>query len=160
MRIFTDASGSGVAGISFVVADNQHNVLMTKSKPILSVDNNTAELEAILFALEEAPKTREQITIISDSTYAINCIRTNNCRDFERETLDLINYHLALRSNYSTLWIKGHKDDGTRFSALNRLADNLAKKSRKSYLATRKSMKRRCITKQKRNWRYNGKERF
>lgn len=158
MRIFTDASGSGVAGISFVLTDNKNNILLKKAKPVLNVDNNTAELMAILYALEEIQPTREPITVITDSTYVINCIRNNSCRDNERATLDLINYHLESK-NCSTLWIKGHSDDGTMFSAFNRLVDNLSRNVRKDYIAIRKSMKVRRVNRQKRNRRDRGKGR-
>ncbi|MBO7713068.1 MAG: reverse transcriptase-like protein [Methanobrevibacter sp.] len=157
MRVFTDASGSGIAGISFVLTDNNNNIILKKAKPVLNVDNNTAELMAILYALEEIQPTREPITVITDSTYAINCIRNNSCRSNERATLDLINYHLETK-NCSTLWIKGHSDDGTMFSAFNRLADNLSRKARKDYIDVRKSMKVRLVKRQKRRNRWRGRD--
>jgi len=159
MRIFTDASTSGkISGIAFVITDKQHNVLVKKSKPLIESDNNAAELMAILFALEEASNYDGHITILSDSQYALNCIKTNHCRKFERSTMDLIQYHLSNR-RWACLWIKGHKDDGTMLSFFNRQADHMASNIRKAYVIAKRREKHMKHQKLKRiNNRYNGEQ--
>ena len=143
MRIFTDASTSGrVSGIAFVITDNQHNIILKKEKPLLEVDNNFAELAAILFALEELPETHEQIIILSDSQYALSCIQQNHSRKFEKPTLDLIKYHLTGKQ-WTSMWIKGHKNDGTMLSTFNREADHMASHARKTYVLMRRKEKYR-----------------
>ena len=152
MRIFTDASGSGgVVGISYVITDIHHNILGMKAKTIFGVDNNTAELEAILFALQNMPERKEFITIVSDSIYALNCVEGNHCRDFERETLEKIQEKLAGKK-WKPFWIKGHTHDGTVLSEFNSLADSMTRKEREKY---RKHKKEKRISKQNRK----GKER-
>ena len=143
MRIFTDASTSGkISGIAFVVTDSKHNVLIKKSKPLIESDNNVAELAAILFALEEVSESREHVTIITDSQYAIKCIRGNRCRKFERPMMDLIQYHLS-NKKWACFWIKGHNNDGTMLSAFNREADHMANNARKAFVITKRKEKRR-----------------
>lgn len=141
MRIFTDASTSGkISGIAFVITDNHHNIITKRAKPLIESDNNYAELAAILFALEEISDSHEHITILSDSQYALNCIKRNHCRKFERPTMDLIQYHLSKR-RWACLWIKGHKNDGTMLSAFNRMADNMAGNTRKAYVIAKRREK-------------------
>lgn len=141
MRIFTDASTSGrISGIAFVITDKQHNVLARRSKPLIESDNNYAELAAILFALEEVSDSKEHVTILSDSQYALNCIKRNHCRKFERPMMDLIQYHLSGR-RWACLWIKGHRNDGTMLSAFNRMADNMAGNVRKAYIIAKRKEK-------------------
>jgi ribonuclease HI len=154
MRIFTDASGSGgVVGISYVITDIHHNILGMKAKTIFGVDNNTAELEAIRFALQNMPKRNEFITIVSDSIYALNCVEGNHCRDFEQDTLDEIQEMLTDKK-WKPFWIKGHTHDGTALSEFNSLADSMAKRVREDYLDKRRKKVKR-VSKQKRK----GKER-
>lgn len=143
MRIFTDASTSGkISGVAFVITDNQHNVLVKKAKPLIETDNNLAELAAILFSLEEIGDVKEQIIILSDSQYALNCIRNNICRKFERPVMDLIQHHLSTK-HWQAMWIKGHKNDGTMLSAFNREADHMANNVRKAYILKRRREKHR-----------------
>lgn len=159
MRIFTDASTSGkISGIAFVVTDNKYNVLVKKSKPLIESDNNVAELAAILFALEEVSESKEHITIITDSQYAIRCIRGNYCRKFERPMMDLIQYHLS-NKKWACFWIKGHNNDGTMLSAFNREADHMANDARKAFVITkRKEKHRRHQQLKKINQKYKGNE--
>lgn len=141
MRIFTDASTSGkMSGIAFVITDKHHNVLIKKSKPLIESDNNAAELMAILYALEEVSNSNEHVTILSDSQYALACIKNNHCRKFERPTLDLIRFHLA-NKKWACLWIKGHRDDGTMLSYFNREADHMANNVRKAYVIAKRKEK-------------------
>lgn len=159
MRIFTDASTSGqVSGIAFIVTDKHHNVLIKKSKPLIESDNNFAELAAILFALEEVSESKEHVTIITDSQYAIGCIKHNRCRKFERPMMDLIQYHLA-NKRWACFWIKGHKDDGTMLTAFNREADHMANNARKAYIITKRKEKHRKHQQLKRiNYKNEGNE--
>lgn len=157
MRIFTDASVSGrVGGIACVITDSNDDIVLSRKKPILCNDSNFAELQAILFALEVMPDTREKITIVSDSQYALCCISYNRCRDFEEKTLSMINYHLSTK-NWGVLWTKGHKNDGTSITLFNRLADNMARRARKDYIKQKKARKIKKITGQNGRTRIDNK---
>lgn len=162
MQIFTDGSVAGhIAGIAFVLTDNDYNIILAKKKPVLNIDNNSAELQAILFALEELPNAKDvfppkpgetpqetaerirkesEITIFTDSTYARDSILYDQPRDCDRATLELINFHLITR-NCTTVWTKGHRNDGTKSAALNRWADHMAKEAGKSFAIVRKHLR-------------------
>ena len=160
MKIFTDASVSGkVCGIACVITDSNDDIILSRKKPILCNDSNFAELQAILFALEVMPDTRERITIVSDSQYALCCIVYNRCRDFEAKTLSMINYHLSTKK-WNAVWTKGHKNDGTSITLFNRLADNMARRARKDYMILKKARKIKKITQQKRGTRNNPFDRY
>ena len=149
MRVFTDASTANkLSGIAFVAINAQHDIMFEDAIVITGVDNNTAELEAILFALRALPKTKEQTIILSDSLYATNCIKRNKCRYFEQETLDEIQETLAAK-NGRVMWIKGHTNDGSFLSIFNKEADSLANRARKDYIAERKKGKRQLAKQRK-----------
>jgi len=106
---------------------------------VIESDNNTAELKAISFALKSLPKIASPIVIISDSQYAIQCIRTNSCRWHEKETLKEINNTL---SNYawSCFWIKGHQTENSHICNFNRQVDNMASSARRLCVIIKKKL--------------------
>lgn len=152
MRIFTDASTSGrVSGVAYVATDCRHNVLSTNSKAFIESDNNTAELMAVLFALEELSPITEHTTIITDSQYVIGVLKTDVCRKFEEPVWSRIK-QILYTAPHSVLWIKGHKNDGTSLSAFNRQADRSAKNARKAFIIRRrreKVMKNKLLHREK-----------
>lgn len=137
MRIFTDAStrqAQGTSGIAFIVTNNKDQEIFRNSKLIFENDNNTAELQAILFALKSVKDTDEHITLLTDSAYSINVIRNGYCRDKEAKIVQDIQENLQ-RLNCSIFWIKGHCQDGTVLSYYNKQADKEAKQVREQYEA-------------------------
>ena len=152
MRIFTDASTENkYSGIAFVAIDAEHNIVLENSTVLTGIDNNTAELQAILFALRSIPNSDERVVILSDSLYATNCVKNNQCRYFEKDILEEIQKNLRNKHG-RVMWIKGHTSDGTYISIFNKEADSLANKARRDYVESRKKGKKQ-LSKLKRMFR-------
>ena len=85
MRIYTDASTrGGISGIAYVVTDARDVELFKEGVVIAQRDNNTAELSAVLFALERVQYIdSKHITIFTDSWYVINAVRNGVRRENE-----------------------------------------------------------------------------
>lgn len=135
LRIYTDAStrcSQGISGIAFIVTDAKNKIVYKSAAVVEEKDNNTAELRAILYALAKVKDTDEHITLLTDSSYAINAIRNGYFRPTEAKILEYIHGHLN-RLNCNIMWIKGHCHDGTILSYYNKLADKESKKVRKAY---------------------------
>ena len=121
MRIYTDASSRGaVSGIAFVVTDARDRELYKKGIVIEEPDNNTAELCAILYALQEVQYVEvKHVTIFTDSWYAINAVRNNVKRKKDKHIVKEIRRHMD-EINSSLMWIKGHYKSGTVLSYYNK----------------------------------------
>lgn len=134
MRIYTDASTrGGVSGIAFVVTDARDRELFKKAVVIGQRDNNTAELCAVLFALEDMKFTEiKHLTIFTDSWYVINAVRNGVRRENEKNIVKQIRQDMA-EINSSLMWIKGHYRSGTVLSYYNKRADKLSKVVRRQY---------------------------
>ena len=134
MRIYTDASTRGkVSGIAFVLTDARDNELYKKGVVIDEKDNNTAELCAILFALDDIKYTdTPHVTIFTDSWYAISAIRNDAIRPKDKKIVKDIRQRMS-EINSSLMWIKGHYRDGTALSYFNKRADKMSKVVRKKY---------------------------
>ncbi|KAJ5145577.1 Ribonuclease H [Penicillium bovifimosum] len=142
LRIYTDGSSlqngtpwaSAGVGVYFGPGDSR-NV----SEPLMGnrQTNQRAELTAILRAIDIAPRHRD-VTIVSDSKYAINCVtdwfvnwRRNNWmtrdnkpvenRDLIESILVKIEERIDLKVKTKFEWVKGHNKD-----AGNEQADKLA----------------------------------
>lgn len=139
MRIYTDASTKSHSGIAFVITNDHDVELYYGSKVVHEPDNNTAELLAIEYGLENAPK-RQNIMLFTDSTYAIYAIKTNTCREWEKSILYNIK-NLLNNRKFSIYFVKGHNDDGTVFSFFNRFADSLANNARKRFITCKRIAK-------------------
>lgn len=137
MRIYTDASSKQVSGIAFVATNSRNKEIYRAGKVIQESDNNTAELYAIDFALSSIKTTKEHITILTDSSYAINAIRNSYGRPQEAKLIKHIQSNME-RLNVSVFWVKGHNQDGTVLSYWNKQADRTAKNVRKQYEEKRK----------------------
>ena len=145
MKIFTDASGANVSGVAFVITDDEYNVILERTMPIVGYDSDSAELYAILFALQELSymkkeerKKEDSITIISDSKDALRCLVGGECRKVDITTLLKIYYYLEkIGLECEVEWRKGHRNDGTKDSDFNRKVDNISRKVRKDYSAFR-----------------------
>ena len=134
MRIYTDASTRGkVSGIAFVLTDARDNELYKKGVVIDEKDNNTAELCAILFALDDIKYTdTPHVTIFTDSWYAISAIRNDAIRPKDKKIVKDIRQRMS-EINSSLMWIKGHYRDGTALSYFNKRADKMSKVVRRQY---------------------------
>jgi len=86
--------------------------------------NNTGELTAILEALDHARKGAvDEVTIYSDSQYAINAIAGSWSREKNRELFDKIDAVAVKIKKVKFEWVKGHSND-----PLNERADELCRK--------------------------------
>lgn len=134
MRIYTDASTRGrLSGIAFVATDARDRELYKKGAVIEQRDNNTAELCAVLFALEDIQYLEvKHVTIFTDSWYVINAVRNGVRRENEKQLVKKIHQYMA-EINSSLMWIKGHYRDGTVLSYYNKRADKMSKVVRRQY---------------------------
>ena len=134
MRIYTDASSRGkISGIAFVVTDAKDREIYKKGVVIDQPDNNTAELCAVLFALEDIKDLEvKHVTIFTDSWYAINAIKNGIRRESEKNIVKKIRNYMA-KINSSLMWIKGHYRNGTVLSYYNKRADKMSKVVRRLY---------------------------
>lgn len=153
MRIYTDASTrGGISGIAFVVTDAKDRELYKKEVVIDQRDNNTAELCAVLFALEEVQYVEmKHLTIFTDSWYVINAVRNGVRRENEKNIVKKIRYYMA-HINSSLMWIKGHYRSGNVLSFYNKRADKMSKVVRRQYekqLQKEKKARMQAIYKQK-----------
>lgn len=124
MKIYTDGSAypnPGKGGFGIVVCDNNDNILITISHQAQQVTNNVMELAAILSAVLLYGNKGIDLTIYSDSAYAINCLDTwrfnwekNNWRKSDNqvpENLEIIKeYKNLIDSGYKAklVKVKGH----------------------------------------------------
>ena len=54
MRVYTDASTRGkISGLGYIATDKHHNRLQQGSAIIKQCDSNTAELLAIIYAIDD-----------------------------------------------------------------------------------------------------------
>lgn len=136
MRVYTDASTRGkMSGLGYIATDRHHNRLQQGSITINQSDNNTAELLAIIYAIDDTQnllQKNEKLLLFTDSTYAIGAIRDNIFRPEEEPIVRKIQ-NLMEYSDYKLFWIKGHCQDGTVLSYYNKRVDKLAKTARTDY---------------------------
>lgn len=136
MRVYTDASTRGkISGLGYIATDRHHNRLQQGSISINQSDNNTAELLAIIYAIDDTQnllQKNEKLLLFTDSTYAIGAIRDNIFRPEEEPIVRKIQ-NLMEYSDYKLFWIKGHCQDGTVLSYYNNRVDKLAKTARTDY---------------------------
>jgi len=153
MRIYTDASTRGrLSGVAFVVTDARDRELYKKGFVLNQRDNNTAELCAVLLALEDIKYVGvKHVTIFTDSWYVINAVRNGVKRPHEKEIVNQIRQYMSV-INSSLMWIKGHYRDGTVLSYYNKRADKMSKVVRRQYekqLQKEKRNRKKTIGKQK-----------
>ena len=134
MRIYTDASSRGkISGIAYVATDSKDREIYKKGIVINTGDNNTAELQAVLFALEDIKDMEiKHLTIFTDSWYVINAVKNGVRREHEKNLVKKIRTHMA-KINSSLMWIKGHYRNGTVLSYYNKRADKMSKVVRRQY---------------------------
>ena len=134
MKIYTDASTRGkLSGLAYVATTSNNKEFYKTGITIDQPDNNTAELLAILFAIDDIQETlqhNEHITILTDSTYAINAIKTGKCRENEEAIVHKIK-DMMTAQKCAILHVKGHCQDGTVLSYFNKRADKMSKVVRK-----------------------------
>ena len=134
MRIYTDASTRGqISGIAYIATDAKDREIYKKGVVIAQNDNNTAELSAVLFALEDIQYLNiKHVTIFTDSWYVINAVRNGVRREHEKALVKKILSYMA-KINSSLMWIKGHYRNGTVLSYYNKRADKMSKVVRRQY---------------------------
>ena len=158
MRIYTDASTrGGASGIAYVATDARDRELYKKGIVIAQSDNNTAELCAVLFALDDIQHLDiKHVTIFTDSWYVINAVRNGVRRENEKGLVKKIREHMA-QINSSLMWIKGHYSDGSWVSFFNKRADKMSKVVRRQYEKQRAKRKRTRV--QELRYKFKKKER-
>lgn len=136
MRVYTDASTrGGISGLGYVATTARDKELYSHGIIIDQSDNNTAELLAIIYAIDDTQdllQKNEKVTILTDSTYAIQAIRFNNYRKNEEAIVKKIQ-NLMEAYDYTLFHVKGHCQDGTVLSHFNKKADRISKNARKEY---------------------------
>ena len=124
MRVYTDASTRKISGLGYIATNSKNKEIYRNGIMIDQPDNNTAELLAILYAIDDTQdllQKNEKVTIMTDSTYAVNAIRNNIYRKEEEPIVKKIQSMMEY-SEYNLFWIKGHCQDGTILSYFNKLA--------------------------------------
>lgn len=127
MICYTDGSCSGnpgPGGYGVIVLDNNYNFIDCKYYKDNNTTNNKMELSAILYVLENYGLYNENVTVYSDSSYAIN-VYTSWMYNWSRnnwlkkdnkipENLDIIKkyYNLCQQGYRINLEkVKGHSDN-------------------------------------------------
>ena len=144
MRVYTDASTRKISGLSYIATNSKNKEIYRNGIMIDQPDNNTAELLAILYAIDDTQdllQKNEKVTIMTDSTYAVNAIRNNIYRKEEEPIVKKIQSMMEY-SEYNLFWIKGHCQDGTILSYFNKLADKTSKYVRKQYEKEQEKLKK------------------
>ncbi len=134
IRIFTDGACSGnpgPGGWAWAVAPGGEQCA---SGGAAHTTNQRMEIQAVIEALRANPSDTGQITIVSDSTYVINCFRDswwvrwqrNGWKNSKKEPVanadlwrQLIELYEQRRPKFR--WVKGHSGD-----RMNDLVDRLA----------------------------------
>ena len=144
MRVYTDASTRKISGLGYIATNSKNKEIYRNGIMIDQPDNNTAELLAILYAIDDTQdllQKNAKVTIMTDSTYAVNAIRNNIYRKEEEPIVKKIQSMMEY-SEYNLFWIKGHCQDGTILSYFNKLADKTSKYIRKQYEKEQEKLKK------------------
>lgn len=145
MHVYTDASThNNISGLGYIITTSKHTEIGKSGIAIKQSDNNSAELSAILYAIEDVQSLlqhNEKLIIFTDSTYAITAIRRNYYRPEEKPIVKKIQNILEC-TDYTLFWIKGHSHDGTVLAYYNRRADKMAKIVRKQHEQEQKRLKK------------------
>lgn len=143
MKVFVDGSACpnpGKGGFSIIVCDNNDNILTTISHQTQQVTNNQMELAAIVAAMALYGNKGLDLTIYSDSAYAINCLdawRFNWERNGWRKSDNQIPENLEIIKEYKKLIDSGYKAElvkvkGHSTCRGNQLADLIASGKQKA----------------------------
>jgi len=98
MRIYTDASTRGrISGIAFVATDAKDRELYKKGVVIEQRDNNTAELCAVLFALEDIKYLKFK---------HVPSLRTHGMSSMRSEMVSEGKMKKALLEEFVSIWLK------------------------------------------------------
>lgn len=145
MIIYTDGACSGNPGPGGygVVAIEDGQIIAVNSQSCENTTNNREELKAIIQAFELAFIFQKEVTIYSDSAYAVNMINDwiwnwakndwKNSKKKEVENIDLVKiiYNYITKENYNcqVIKVKGHAGE-----VGNELADALATLNHKKFI--------------------------
>lgn len=153
MRVYCDGAASDngnkdkrIGGWSYVIVSEDEQVLLTDAGARFGMTNNWGELVGMIKGCEKALELsggKENITVLSDSAYCINCYKqgwwrawvSNGWINSKKEPvankelwLQLIPYFENPLFNF--LKVKGHNGDKDQHSYWNNFADELAVKAR------------------------------
>lgn len=127
--IFTDGAcsktGEGGYGVAWIVNDK---VYRETSSHVSNTTNNKMELAAILIALKSINR-KGDVTIVTDSEYAIGSITKGWKRKKNVELLSLIDEELKRATaicNIGFVHTKGHQKDDSFYTKWNNYVDKLA----------------------------------
>ena len=127
IRLYTDGAWrkkeKAAGGAAVIIYEN--GKIATTHSYLGDVTNNCAELRAIKIGLEEVLRSGRikemQVTVYSDSTYAIGILTQNWKAKANKQLIQEIKAIMAEFSSVEFNWVKGHGKD-----RYNRLADLLA----------------------------------
>lgn len=123
--LYTDGSCNNNAqphegGYAYILTDENRNVIRQFSEGAIGVTNNQMELKAIIEGCKSIKEDDSEVTIVSDSKYALNVLsgKWNASMNVE-----LVAEHSqnSKRLKLKYRWVKGHNGE-----ELNELADKLA----------------------------------
>ena len=123
-RIYTDGAYSsalnqGGIGVVFVKEEDKKLIKVAEvSKGYKNTTNNRMELKAIIAAFKCITSYMEDVTIISDSMYAIGTSRIGELKykrntnlDVLQELDNIVKEKRSLIGNFRIGWVKGHFED-------------------------------------------------
>lgn len=123
--LYTDGSCDNLSvhregGYAYIILDEKKNIIKSFSKGAINTTNNIMELTAIIEGCKAIPKDNAEVTIFSDSQYALNVLSGKWSAHTNKGVIDLHKPNKKrLRLQYK--WVKGHC--GNKF---NEMVDSLA----------------------------------
>ena len=113
--IYTDGGYSqkrNVGAFAYVMLDGNGNVVKRGAWKIEDETNNRAELKAIITAVYHLPETNADVTVNSDSKYALNTLSGQWARNKNTDLFDAWVGVLQKKQPKITYnWVKGHNGD-------------------------------------------------
>ena len=153
MRVYCDGAASDngnkdkrIGGWAYVIVSEDEQVLLTDAGARFGMTNNWGELVGMIKGCEKALELsggKENITVLSDSAYCINCYKqgwwrawvSNGWVNSKKEPVANKELWLQLIPYFENplfifLKVKGHNGDKDKHSYWNNFADELAVKAR------------------------------
>ena len=113
--IYTDGGYSNknsVGAFAYIMLDGNGNEVRRGAWKIENETNNRAELKAIITAVYHLPETNADVTVNSDSMYALNTLSGRWARNKNTDLFDAWAGVLQKKQpNITYNWVKGHNGD-------------------------------------------------
>ena len=113
--IYTDGGYSNkrnVGAFAYVMLDGDGNEVRRGAWKIENETNNRAELKAIITAVYHLPETNADVTVNSDSMYALNTLSGKWSRNANTDLFEAWERVLAQKQPRIVYnWVKGHNGD-------------------------------------------------